>query len=216
MNLTHTCRSIALAGHRLQDSSSRAADPSDVEIITNGLRNPESKVRVIAFSAAERAGILGVEQLTGALDDPHPDVRYRALELISHRDAEQGLTDRVIAALADPELTELAAFVLGELAPAAEAGERAVSALQAIASDHEDALCRESAVAALGAIGAETGLATILDATTDVATVRRRAIIALAAFDGGEVDAALQRALTDRDWQVRQAAEDLLEPTTEQ
>ena len=27
---------------------------------------------------------------------------------------------------------------------------------------------------------------------------------------GPEVDAALQRALTDRDWQVRQAAEDLL------
>jgi hypothetical protein len=28
-------------------------------------------------------------------------------------------------------------------------------------------------------------------------------------FEGAEVDAALQHALTDRDWQVRQAAEDL-------
>ena len=52
-------------------------------------------------------------------------------------------------------------------------------------------------------------LPTILTATTDIATVRRRAIIALAPFDGPEVDAALERALDDRDWQVRQAAEDL-------
>jgi hypothetical protein len=34
-------------------------------------------------------------------------------------------------------------------------------------------------------------------------------VIALAAFEGDEVDAALERALADRDWQVRQAAEDL-------
>ena len=33
--------------------------------------------------------------------------------------------------------------------------------------------------------------------------------IALAPFDGPEVDAALARALEDRDWQGRQAAEDL-------
>jgi hypothetical protein len=31
----------------------------------------------------------------------------------------------------------------------------------------------------------------------------------LAPFDGPEVEAALERALTDRDWQVRQAAEDV-------
>ena len=42
------------------------------------------------------------------------------------------------------------------------------------------------------------------------ATVRRRAVIALAPFDGPEVDAALHAALEDRDWQVRQAAEDQL------
>jgi hypothetical protein len=31
----------------------------------------------------------------------------------------------------------------------------------------------------------------------------------LAPFDGPDVEAALERALTDRDWQVRQAAEDV-------
>jgi hypothetical protein len=33
--------------------------------------------------------------------------------------------------------------------------------------------------------------------------------LALAPFEGTEVDAAIDAALTDRDWQVRQAAEDL-------
>ena len=40
--------------------------------------------------------------------------------------------------------------------------------------------------------------------------MRRRDILALAAFDGPEVTTALEKALLDRDWQVRQAAEDLL------
>jgi HEAT repeat protein len=39
--------------------------------------------------------------------------------------------------------------------------------------------------------------------------VRRRAVLALAPFGGAEVEAALARARTDRDWQVRQAAEDI-------
>ncbi|MEY3679413.1 MAG: hypothetical protein RL547_25, partial [Actinomycetota bacterium] len=37
-----------------------------------------------------------------------------------------------------------------------------------------------------------------------------RAVLALAPFDGPDVQAALKKALDDRDWQVRQAAEDLL------
>ena len=66
------------------------------------------------------------------------------------------------------------------------------------------------AVAALGAIGDTAGLPAVLAACRDRATVRRRAVIALAAFEGPDVDAALRTALDDRDWQVRQAAEDLL------
>ena len=64
-------------------------------------------------------------------------------------------------------------------------------------------------MAALGAIGDESGLPAILAATRDRATVRRRAVLALAAFTGPEVEEALERAATDRDLQVRQAAEDL-------
>jgi hypothetical protein len=34
-------------------------------------------------------------------------------------------------------------------------------------------------------------------------------VLALAPFEGDDVEEAIERALTDRDWQVRQAAEDL-------
>jgi HEAT repeat protein len=116
----------------------------------------------------------------------------------------------------DPVVVESAAWAAGEiLGRAIEAGRavpepEVVDALMTITVDHADALCREAAVAALGAIGDERGLPAILAATRDKATVRRRAIIALAPFAGPEVDDALTRARTDRDWQVRQAAEDLL------
>jgi HEAT repeat protein len=64
-------------------------------------------------------------------------------------------------------------------------------------------------VAALGAIGDVAALPAILSATGDRPAVRRRAVLALAPFAGPDVDAALARARHDRDWQVRQAAEDL-------
>lgn len=75
---------------------------------------------------------------------------------------------------------------------------------------HADALVREAAVAALGCIGTPEAKAPILHAIGDKATVRRRAVIALASFEGEDVEAALAEATGDRDWQVRQAAEDLL------
>lgn len=148
--------------------------------------------------------------LARALDDPDPEVRYRALELVARTEGGAALADRVIAALGDPAVTELAAFVLGELSLDGPTRDRAVAALSDQTGHHDDPLCRESAVAALGALG--QGLPAVLAATNDVATVRRRAVLALAAFEGPDVDAALERALDDRDWQVRQAAEDLLTP----
>ena len=110
---------------------------------------------------------------------------------------------------ADPSVVEMAAFACGEQGEAVAPD--VVARLAELATGHEDALVREAAVAALGAIGAPAGLDAILAATGDKATVRRRAVIALAPFDGPEVQAALERARSDRDWQVRQAAEDLLD-----
>lgn len=82
-----------------------------------------------------------------------------------------------------------------------------------LTTSHEDPLVRESAVAALGALGDERAVPAILRACADKPTIRRRAVLALAPFSGPEVDAALGRALEDRDWQVRQAAEDVLGPS---
>jgi HEAT repeat protein len=115
----------------------------------------------------------------------------------------------LVPLLSDPDDTvvEVAAWALGEREPF---DPLAGSALQEIVASHPDALCRVAAVASLGAIGDAAALPTILAATKDIATVRRRAVIALAPFDGPEVDAALDAAKDDRDWQVRQAAEDLL------
>jgi HEAT repeat protein len=114
----------------------------------------------------------------------------------------------LVPLLADPDpfVAEQAAWALGER----PADASAVTALARTTTDHQDALVREAAVAALGALGHPDGLAAVLAATTDKPAVRRRAVLALAAFEGPEVDAALERALGDRDRQVRQAAEDLL------
>jgi HEAT repeat protein len=70
---------------------------------------------------------------------------------------------------------------------------------------------REAAVAALGSLGDPRGLPAILTGCADKPAVRRRAVLALAPFDGPDVDAALRAAMEDRDWQVRQNAEDMLE-----
>src|SRR6266700_1226448 len=98
----------------------------------------------------------------------------------------------------DVTVTEAAALALGELGPAAvSAG--AVTALAATAAAHDDALARESAVAALGALGDPAGLPAVLAACRDKPAVRRRAVLALAPFEGPDVDDALRTALADRD-----------------
>jgi HEAT repeat protein len=132
-------------------------------------------------------------------------VRRRAAAEARHR----GEVD-LLPLLDDPEplVVEAAAWALGERATAEP---RTIERLSQVATTHADPLAREAAVAALGAIGDPAGLPAILQATTDKPAVRRRAVLALAPFEGEDVETALRRALEDRDWQVRQAAEDLLE-----
>jgi HEAT repeat protein len=191
-----TAEAVTLAGHRGDENTARA-----------GFSAPDPAVRTAALGALERLGCLADSDLDTALGDPDGAVRRRAVELAAHRPAGSVVLVSLLAD-ADPRVVEAAAWASGEQAdPRAET----VAALSRLATDHDDPLCRESAVAALGAIGAPEGLTAILAATDDKPAVRRRAVIALAPFEGPEVDAALQRALEDRDRQVRQAAEDLLD-----
>lgn len=157
-----------------------------------------------------------------AADDPAPTVRRRAAELAPGLTARRRVADPdteavLVALLRDGDVTvvEAAAWALGEHGSVASPA--AVHALAAVVTEHHDALAREAAVAALGAIGDPAGLEAVLAACGDKPAVRRRAVLALAPFDGADVDAALDAALEDRDWQVRQAAEDLrgIEPPTD-
>jgi HEAT repeat protein len=186
-------RQAVLAGYHGDESTVRALLP-----------HSDPRVRAAALSALARMGRLGDEELVAALDDPSARVRRRACELAARR-AGVDLMARLVDQ--DPTVVEAAAWALGEQGSAAA---QAVPALAQVASTHDDPLCREAAVAALGAIGDERGLPAILAATRDRAPVRRRAVIALAPFSGPPVEEALRRALSDKDWQVRQAAEDLL------
>jgi HEAT repeat protein len=188
-------RAAAVAGHE-----------GDVVSARRFLADPAPSVRATALGALARAGSLAGADLAAALADPSPVVRARAAELAAGipGDADPAL----VAVLADHDaaVVDAAAWASGERQPP-EPG--VVAALAAVTTGHDDPICREAAVAALGAIGDPAGLPAILAATSDRPAVRRRAVLALAPFNGPDVDAALERALTDRDWQVRQAAEDV-------
>ena len=188
-------RAVALAGHQGDEGAARAA-----------LADPDAGVRATAIGALERLERLSPADVTVALADPDPAVRRRACEAAARFPGTADVALMPSLDDVDATVVEVAAWASGERTPP-EPG--VVARLAELAVSHDDALVREAAVAALGAIGDEAGLPAILQATTDKATVRRRAVLALAPFDGPEVDAALATAKGDRDWQVRQAAEDL-------
>ena len=185
-------RAAALAGHTGDADGARAL-----------LDDPDPGVRATALAALGRLRRAGRVEVGAALVDPSPEVRRRACRVAI---GVPGVD--LVAMLGDEDagVVEVAAWALGERG---ETDGEVVHRLGRVATGHDDPLCREAAVAALGAIGDERGLPAILAATRDKPAVRRRAVIALAPFSGPDVDAALARALEDRDWQVRQAAEDL-------
>ena len=163
----------------------------------------DPRVRASSIAVLSENDALDESLIALGLSDPNPLVRMTVA-----RAAAQNSSISVLELLNDEDssVVEIACWAAGEQT---EHNDSLIEALSGIALEHEDALCRESAVAALGALGDVRGLESILKATKDIATVRRRAVIALAPFEGQAVTDALQLALSDRDWQVRQAAEDL-------
>lgn len=200
---------------RRRGAAARAGHGGDAGAARQLLADPSPRVRATALAALARSGDLTADDVAAALADVDASVRRRACALavaVPEVDLLPLLGD------AEPMVVEAAAWALGERGgggrePTGGPERGAVAALARVAGTHADPLCREAAVAALGAIGDEAGLPAILAATTDKPAVRRRAVLALAPFEGAEVDEALRRALTDRDWQVRQSAEDLLAET---
>lgn len=214
LDTAHRRRKVVLAGHT-----------GDLDAALGGLSDSDPSVRASALGSLARLGKLLAVQVARAREDPAPAVRARACELAVPSGAPGAWRPTAAAALLvgglrdrDATVVEAACFAAGEIGdglgdegpPAQAALGAMLEALCEVAGSHPDQLCREAAVAALGAIGDPRGLEAILAAASnDKAPVRRRAVLALAPFDGPEVDQALERAATDRDWQVRQASEDL-------
>ena len=168
-------------------------------------------MRAAALGALERLGAASDGDVALGLADDDPAVRRRAATVAARHPGVD-----LLATLSDPDATvvEVAAWACGERE---QVGDDIFHRLVELAtSSSADPLVRESSVAALGAIGDDRGLGAILAATGDRPPIRRRAVLALAPFldpahpRAAEVGTALQKALEDRDWQVRQAAEDLL------
>ena len=178
----------------------------DVATATAGLSSQHSDVRASALRSLHRLNALSTEHLLLAVADTASEVRRTAAEFAApfHDVSIHHLIDD-----ADVFVAEMAAWSLGERMPVTD------DELQQLidrATTHDEPVVREACAAALGSIGDERGLPAILIACTDKPAVRRRAVLALAPFDGDEVDAALAHALEDRDWQVRQNAEILVHP----
>jgi HEAT repeat protein len=182
----------------------------DPELARRGLTDPDAGVRAAAVGALARLGALHSDDVVHVLgDDGSVEVRRRAVDAapaVRGPGSRSALPAAVVRALSDPDPLVVvgAAWYLGEVRHRA-----AVVPLAGVATTHPDPRCREAAVAALGAIGDTAGLPAVLTALEDKATVRRRATVALAGFDDPRVEPALSRAAQDRDWQVRQAADEL-------
>jgi len=211
-------RAATLAGH--------AGDPTLAAAL---LADPDPEVRVAAVGAMARLGLATRPDVVALAADTDARVRRRVAQELGRapreagdRSGATGCVGVLTGLVADPDplVAETAAWALGEWCapdPDDGAGPGAgthgaapapvVATLATVAGGHCDALVREAAVAALGAIGDPGGLEAVLAATSDRPAIRRRAVLALAAFWGepGVAD-AVARAASDRDWQVRDAA----------
>ena len=185
-------RTVVVAGHQ-----------GAVDVVEAHAGDDDAHVREAVLGALDRLGELDDARLLAAAADPSPVVRRRVALLAATR---PGMSMERLLDDTDTSVVEVAAWACGEHEQVDDA---TLSRLIDLTTGADDALVREAAAAALGAIGDERGLPAILAACHDKPPVRRRAVLALAPFDGPEVEAAIDRALTDRDWQVRQSAEDL-------
>lgn len=190
-------------------------DDGDIGLLEDSIANENPRIRQLAISALVRRNPeYAFNKWTVLSKDVDWNVRRRVCELginIGHQ-----CIPVLIELMNDsqPLVQEMACFAVGEILENAGEQETSPQTDEAIEwliknASHDDPLVRESSIASLGNIGDLRALNAVLKACTDKAPIRRRAIVALSAFTGKEVDEALDTALEDVDWQVRQAAEDI-------
>ena len=187
--------------------ASFALGPNYADLLRANLHAEHARHRVLALRGAVRQSLVISGDWLDAMGDPDASVRREALAQVAYAEInDDHILDTIATLLADndPLIVDAAVFALGE-----HLYTTAVEQLADVAMHHDDARCRESAVAALGAIGDDRGRVAIFAALDDKAPVRRRAIVALSNFEGPDIEAALERASEDRDWQVRAAVDQL-------
>ena len=181
----------------------------DSETAEQLLLNHYQTVRIAALGALHRLALLKPTHLRSALKDSSPAVRCRAAELST---AHKSVTLSTLLSDSNSDVVEMAAFAIGE-----QEDTSSINLLIGIASQHVDDLCRESAVASLGALSnfatpdnkSSISIA-LLAAMSDKPQIRRRAILGLFQFDTEDAQYAVRAALEDHDRQVRSLAGDLL------
>src|SRR5258706_4049828 len=142
-------RDVALAGHLGDETTARA-----------GLSDSDAMVRATAVTALARLARLTMDDLRSASSDADPRVRGRVAEAAIAAPTPADAYAVIAPLLADPDATvvEVAAWACGEVESVDAA---IVAALCELTTGHDDALVREAAVAALGAIGDDRGLPAI-------------------------------------------------------
>jgi HEAT repeat protein len=178
-----------------------------VEVLRTSLGSAVARHRILALRGTVRQGLVTSADWRAAFEDRDVDVRREALNQVAHAAIDDAEVLAAIVRLLDDDdalVVDGAVFALGEHLYVG-----AVETMCVIATTHDDARCRESAIAALGAIGDDRARPAILAALDDKPPVRRRAIVALSNFEGPDIEAALARAAEDRDWQVRAAVNQL-------
>jgi HEAT repeat protein len=161
--------------------------------------------RMAVSAAAGRIAEFGVLDGLGGLlaDDPDEAVRAEAAEVLGGAGPAAMAPLRKASADPSPRVREAVATACGETGDPAT-----VPWLMDNAAHADDAQLREAAVAALGAIGDARAVPLLIRLAGEAPPqVRRRVIVALTAFDGDDVEAAVRAALDDRNPMVREAAE---------
>jgi HEAT repeat protein len=181
-----------------------ASQEGNWELLRAAFAHTSDHIRSLALHGLLKNNALTDEHIRFAEEDPSRLVRHRLAQLGA---LEPRINLSLLLQDVDFAVAETAAWSLGERV---DVTPEEFALLLEGGAHHDHAIVRESCIAALGAIGDQRAVPVILQGCTDKPAVRRRAILALAPFDGPEITAALEKALLDRDWQVRQAAEDLL------
>ena len=117
----------------------------NIQLVTEYLEHPYPDIRATALRVLNNEGKLEKETLADALLDSAFKVRSALAYLVSTNleiPAMKFLLDE------DAEIVEIACWGVGERG---EASSEVLEVLQSITESHSDSLCRESAVAALGA-----------------------------------------------------------------